>query len=291
MKHKLECREITKKYGTKTVLDGVTLTLEPHRIYGLIGRNGAGKTTLLGILSGQNGANGGEAMLDGQPVYDNQAALDEICFARELNTTVMFGRDTRKVKQLLLAARMLFPYWDEDYAKTLIEAFELDINKRVAGQSKGMLSALTIVIALASKSPITFLDEPVAGLDVFMREKFYKLLLDEYMNSERTFVVSTHIIDEAANVLEDVIMLDGGKILRQENTDELLSRHRMVSGLAEEIDKFCEGRKVVHSETQGRSKTVCVEIDDMAAFKADAAAYDFDISKASLQKLFMQLLG
>ena len=289
--NKLVCSNLTKSYGSKRVIDGVSLTLEPHRIYGLIGRNGAGKTTLLGLISGQNYPDSGDVTLDGEPVKDNQELLDQICFSRELSQILLFGRDTRKVKQLLKTAELILPYWDNEYAKRLIGEFELDEGKRIANLSKGMLSAVTIIIALASKSPITFLDEPVAGLDVFMRDKFYRLLLKEYTESERTFVVSTHIIDEAANVLEDVIIIDSGKILLTENTDELLSRHRIVSGRTDDIDEFIKGYKVTHSESHGKSKTVCVEFDDYDKFKADVSTYDFDVSKASLQKLFMNLLG
>ncbi len=289
--NKLVCNSLTKTYGAKKVIDGVSLTLEPHRIYGLIGRNGAGKTTLLGLISGQNYPDSGDVTLDGEPVKDNQELLDQICFSRELSQILLFGRDTRKVKQLLKTAELILPYWDNEYAKRLIGEFELDEGKRIANLSKGMLSAVTIIIALASKSPITFLDEPVAGLDVFMRDKFYRLLLEEYTESERTFVVSTHIIDEAANVLEDVIIIDSGKILLTENTDELLSRHRIVSGRTDDIDEFIKGYKVTHSESHGKSKTVCVEFDDYDKFKADVSTYDFDVSKASLQKLFMNLLG
>ena len=289
--NKLVCSNLTKTYGAKKVIDGVSLTLEPHRIYGLIGRNGAGKTTLLGLISGQNYPDSGDVTLDGEPVKDNQELLDQICFSRELSQILLFGRDTRKVKQLLKTAELILPYWDNEYAKRLIGEFELDEGKRIANLSKGMLSAVTIIIALASKSPITFLDEPVAGLDVFMRDKFYRLLLKEYTESERTFVVSTHIIDEAANVLEDVIIIDSGKILLTENTDELLSRHRIVSGRTDDIDEFIKGYKVTHSEFHGKSKTVCVEFDDYNKFKADVSTYDFDVSKASLQKLFMNLLG
>ena len=289
--NKLVCSNLTKTYGAKKVIDGVSLTLEPHRIYGLIGRNGAGKTTLLGLISGQNYPDSGDVTLDGKPVKDNQELLDQICFSRELSQILLFGRDTRKVKQLLKTAELILPYWDNEYAKRLIGEFELDEGKRIANLSKGMLSAVTIIIALASKSPITFLDEPVAGLDVFMRDKFYRLLLKEYTESERTFVVSTHIIDEAANVLEDVIIIDSGKILLTENTDELLSRHRIVSGRTDDIDEFIKGYKVTHSESHGKSKTVCVEFDDYDKFKADVSTYDFDVSKASLQKLFMNLLG
>ena len=289
--NKLVCSNLTKTYGSKKVIDSVSLTLEPHRIYGLIGRNGAGKTTLLGLISGQNYPDSGDVTLDGEPVKDNQELLDQICFSRELSQILLFGRDTRKVKQLLKTAELILPYWDNEYAKQLIGEFELDEGKRIANLSKGMLSAVTIIIALASKSPITFLDEPVAGLDVFMRDKFYRLLLEEYTESERTFVVSTHIIDEAANVLEDVIIIDSGKILLTENTDELLSRHRIVSGRTDDIDEFIKGYKVTHSEFHGKSKTVCVEFDDYNKFKADVSRYDFDVSKASLQKLFMNLLG
>ena len=289
--NKLVCNSLTKSYGAKKVIDGVSLTLEPHRIYGLIGRNGAGKTTLLGLISGQNYPDSGDVTLDEKPIKDNQELLDQICFSRELSQILLFGRDTRKVKQLLKTAELILPYWDNEYAKRLIGEFELDEGKRIANLSKGMLSAVTIIIALASKSPITFLDEPVAGLDVFMRDKFYRLLLEEYTESERTFVVSTHIIDEAANVLEDVIIIDSGKILLTENTDELLSRHRIVSGRTDDIDEFIKGYKVTHSEFHGKSKTVCVEFDDYNKFKADVSRYDFDVSKASLQKLFMNLLG
>ena len=289
--NKLVCNSLTKSYGAKKVIDGVSLTLEPHRIYGLIGRNGAGKTTLLGLISGQNYPDSGDVTLDEKPIKDNQELLDQICFSRELSQILLFGRDTRKVKQLLKTAELILPYWDNEYAKRLIGEFELDEGKRIANLSKGMLSAVTIIIALASKSPITFLDEPVAGLDVFMRDKFYRLLLEEYTESERTFVVSTHIIDEAANVLEDVIIIESGKILLTENTDELLSRHRIVSGRTDDIDEFIKGYKVTHSESHGKSKTVCVEFDDYDKFKADVSKYDFDVSKASLQKLFMNLLG
>lgn len=289
--NKLVCSNLTKSYGAKKVIDGVSLTLEPHRIYGLIGRNGAGKTTLLGLISGQNYPDSGDVTLDEKPIKDNQELLDQICFSRELSQILLFGRDTRKVKQLLKTAELILPYWDNEYAKQLIGEFELDEGKRIANLSKGMLSAVTIIIALASKSPITFLDEPVAGLDVFMRDKFYRLLLKEYTESERTFVVSTHIIDEAANMLEDVIIIESGKILLTENTDELLSRHRIVSGRADDIDEFCKSYKVTHSEFHGKSKTVCVEFDDYDIFKADVSTYDFDVSKASLQKLFMNLLG
>ncbi len=286
----LSCENLTKKYGKKTALTDVTLTIEPHRIYGLVGRNGAGKTTLLSLLSAQSKETGGTVTYGGEKIWENQNALNEICFSREINTSILFGSDNRKISTLLKIAAFMFPYWDKDYAAQLIEEFKLNTKERLTKQSKGMLSAVTIIIALASKAPMTFLDEPVAGLDVFMRDRFYKLLLEEYTRTERTFIVSTHIIDEAANMLEDVIILDEGRVLLSENTEELLSRYRIVSGKDSEIDEFCKGFKIVHSESLGRQKSVCIEIKDRQAFEATVEKYDFDVTKAGLQKLFIELL-
>lgn len=286
----LVCNNVTKVFKTKEALKGVSFELLPHKIYGLIGRNGAGKTTLLGIISGQNRLTAGEVSYGGESVWENQNALNEICFSREINTTILYGSDTRKIKEIFKIAEILLPYWDKDYAAKLVAEFNLDIKQRINKLSKGMLSGVTIILALASKAPMTFLDEPVAGLDVFMREKFYKLLLEEFLSTERTFVVSTHIIDEAANILEDVIIVEDGKIIKNENTEELLSRHRLVSGKDSDIDEFCKNYTVVHSESLGRSKTVCIEIPNVSAFEKDVQKYDFDVTQASLQKLFTQLL-
>ncbi|MEG0090857.1 MAG: ABC transporter ATP-binding protein [Oscillospiraceae bacterium] len=286
----LICKDITKSYSKKPVLTGVTFTLEPHKVYGLFGRNGIGKTTLLGIISGQNPSDGGGVTVDSESVWQNQRALDEICFSREINPITLFGQDARKVKEVLKLAQSLFKYWDNDYAGRLIAEFNLEPKSRISKLSKGMLSALTIVIALASKAPMTFIDEPVAGLDVFMRDKFYKLLAEEYANTQRTFVISTHIIDEVSGIVEDVIILKDGGVLKNESLEGLLGHYRIVSGKDSDIDEFSKGYKVVHSESLLKNKTICVEVDSLEAFKTDVQKYNFDVSQASLQKLLMQLL-
>ena len=135
--NKLVCNSLTKSYGSKKVIDGVSLTLEPHRIYGLIGRNGAGKTTLLGLISGQNYPDSGDVTLDGEPVKDNQELLDQICFSRELSQILLFGRDTRQVTQLLKTAELIHPYWDNEYAQPHIGMFELAEGKRTGAPSAG----------------------------------------------------------------------------------------------------------------------------------------------------------
>ena len=147
---------------------------------------------------------------------------------------------------------------------------------------------VTIVVALASKAEFTFLDEPVAGLDVVARERFYELLLEEFTETGRTFVVSTHIIEEAAEVLEEVIIVDHGKILLKENTQDLLDRSFHISGHEDEVDRAIEGMEVHHEEHLGRSKGVTVLLKPGQKI---TEGYDVSIQKLSLQKVFVALCG
>ena len=205
------CEHITKVYGGREVLKDVSLTLEPGKIYGLIGRNGAGKTTLLSILTAQNPAAKGTVSVDGEPVWENRKALEKLCFSRELNVGAESGIAAIKVKEYLRIAATYYAGWDKEMEQRLVALFELDRKKKLGKLSKGMLSMVTIIVAMCSKAPYTLLDEPVAGLDVVAREQFYKLLLEEYAATGRTFLISTHVIEEAADVLEEVIILHEGR--------------------------------------------------------------------------------
>lgn len=284
--NKLVGKGITKKYGSTEVLHGIDLELEPGKIYGLIGRNGAGKTTLLSVLTAQNPATEGTVTLGDQTVWENPAALSHLCFSRELNQVSGSNANAMKVKEYLKLAEIFFPGWDKEMARNLVKEFGLDVKKRISKLSKGMLSMVTIVVALASKAEFTFLDEPVAGLDVVAREKFYSLLLEEFSQTGRTFVVSTHIIEEAADVFEEVIIVDQGRILLKENTQELLERSYHISGHQEEVDAATESLTVHHVEKLGRSKGVTVLLQPGQEIPAQ---YDISVQKISLQKVFVAL--
>ena len=156
----LRSKGIVKKYGKQEVLHNIDLTLEPGKIYGLIGRNGAGKTTLLSILSAQNPATSGEIYLGEEPVWENPVALRHIFFSREISPNGTGDSSGLKVKDYLDMAEAYLPKWDKKMAEELVDLFQLDKKKKTLKLSKGMLSMLSIVLALASKADFTFLDEP-----------------------------------------------------------------------------------------------------------------------------------
>ena len=274
-------KNIVKRYGKDTVLKNVDINIETGKIYGLIGRNGAGKTTLLSILTAQNPATEGTVTLDGEPVWENEKALSRICYSREISQVTMFGPNTYKVKDYLSTAKAFYVNWDEEYAKELVKLFNIDVKKRINKLSKGMLSAVTIIIALASKADITILDEPVAGLDVVAREQFYKLIIEEYAATGRTFIISTHIIEEASSLFEEVIMIDDGQIVIKENTEDLLARAYRVSGEETLVDAAVKDLKVYHPESIGRNKVVTVLADE----PIDGFPEDVMVESVSLQNL------
>ncbi len=285
---KLVCKGVSKKYKDKLAVKNVDLTLESGKIYGLIGRNGAGKSTLLSLMSAQAPLTAGSVEIDGEPVWENQKSLNRICFSRELNVSGNNGIAGMKIKDYLKMAALYYPAWDAELAARLVDAFEIDIKKQIMKANKGMLSAVTITIALASKAEFTFLDEPVAGLDVIAREYFYKELLSEFSESGRCFVISTHIIEEAANVFEDVIILRNGEIIANENTQELIDRCKYVSGLEEAVNKATSGVETHHAEMIGRAKTVAAILRGGEHIEENE---DVTVKPMSLQNIFVALCG
>ena len=284
----LQAEGLCKTYGNVTALDHVNLTLEPGHIYGLIGRNGAGKTTLLAALTAQLPVEEGRVTYGGEPVWENEKALADLCFSRELSGKLGANVNSLRVKEYLKAGRMFYPHWDEEYAHRLTKQFSLNEKKRINALSKGMMSALTIVLALASRAPITMMDEPVAGLDIVAREDFYRLLLEDYAATGRTFVISTHILEEAATVFERVLILKEGRLIEDCDADELLARFCAVSGREDVVDAACTGYEVLHTETLGRQKccTVRATADNILA-----RGLDVDCTALSLQKVFVALCG
>lgn len=282
------CSQITKTYGNKNAVDHIDLTIEKGKIYGMIGRNGAGKTTLLSMMANHVAPSSGTVTWNGQNVWENQEALNHICFAREIVANGTNGVSNLKVRDYLQAASFFFPNWDKELANDLVKKFELDTKKKLSKLSKGMLSMVTIIVALASKADFTFMDEPVAGLDVVARDYFYRVLLDEYMESGRTFIVSTHIIEEASDIFEEVIMINQGKLLLKENTQELLERAYQISGLAETVDQAVEGLKCYHPEKIGRSKSVVVVLEPGQKLDKNP---ELTIVPVNLQNLFVAMCG
>jgi ABC-2 type transport system ATP-binding protein len=238
---KIEVRNLTKKYGDKLALDSVSFTLEEPKIYGLLGRNGAGKTTFMEILAGQIIATSGEVLINEENPFDNQKLTESICLIKEGNN---FKKDLT-IKNILKISSFFYPSWDDELALDLVREYNLDLKAKVKELSKGMESALGIIVGLASKAPITVFDEPYIGLDAAARKKFYEILLREYEESPRTIIFSTHLIDEVSLMFEEVLILQDGKLVLQEDAEILRNSAYAVSGSIQQVERFIENKEVI----------------------------------------------
>jgi ABC-2 type transport system ATP-binding protein len=165
--------------------------------------------------------------------------LSRVCFVRE---SQKYPDDAAPI-HALRAARLFFPNWDQQLADRLADEFQLPMKRRIKKLSRGQLSAVGVIIGLASRAEITFFDEPYLGLDAVARQIFYDRLLEDYVEHPRTIILSSHLIDEVANLIERVIVIDDGRILLDEDTDAVRGRASTVVGDAAAVDAWTAGRR------------------------------------------------
>lgn len=188
----IQVQAVQQAFRGQTVLDNLNLTIKPNTIYGLLGRNGAGKSTLLNIISNRIFADSGTVTMDNESMCDNDRTLGKVYLMSEVN---LYSERSR-VKQLFKTTALLYGDFNDTYAKKLAQTFGLDLNARFGKLSTGYRTIFKLIIALCVPAEYIFLDEPVLGLDANHREIFYQELIETYSDHPRTFVISTHLIEE-----------------------------------------------------------------------------------------------
>ncbi|MCD5322344.1 MULTISPECIES: ABC transporter ATP-binding protein [Pontibacillus] len=247
----VDFQNVTKKFGSTTALDGVTVQFEENKIYGLLGKNGAGKTTLMQLLAGHILPTSGDVRIGGDSPFNNRDVLRNLCL---INESSNFKRRL-KVKDVLKVAAMFYPSWSHETADRLLQTFSLRTNQSTKGLSKGMESALGIIIGLASRAKVTIFDEPYIGLDASARYMFYDVLLEEYEEYPRTIILSTHLIDEVSQLFEEVIVLKDGRVLLQQPAENMVQKSIKVSGKSSVVDEFAKGKQVIEEKSMMGMKT------------------------------------
>ena len=273
----VQTRSLTKHFRDVAAIDGVDLDLDEGRVHGLLGRNGAGKTTLMKLLTGQVFATSGQMRVLGEDPVENASVLARTCFIQESQKYP----DGFRPRDVLRIAEGLYPAWDRELARELIGEFRLPEKRPIAKLSRGQLSAVGIILGLASRAPVTFFDEPYLGLDAVARRLFFDRLLADFAEHPRTVILSTHHIDEVSNLLEHVVLLDGGRVVIDAEAEELQAAAIEVSGPAEEVREFVGDADLLHLQEIGALATAAVHADRGRAERARAAG--LQVAPVSLQ--------
>lgn len=222
----VELRRVTRRFGNKTALDDLSLSVPRGGVFGLIGGNGAGKTTLIKHVLGLLKAQSGTVQVFGlDPVQNPVGTLGRIGYLSEDRDLPNWMR----VGELMRYTQAFFPNWDEAYAEELREAFDLDGNAKVKELSRGQRARAGLLVALAHRPELLILDEPSSGLDPVVRRDILGAIIRTIADEGRTVLFSSHLLDEVERVADRVAIIHQGRIVLTATMDEIKDTHRRVT--------------------------------------------------------------
>lgn len=282
---KIEMKHVNKRlrFSKRHILSDINLTFQENEIYGLFGENGAGKSTLMELIADYNFRTSGTILYDGKDVHENATALNEIYYMNQLD---MYPKYIR-IKTILHTVSNMYADYDIDLQQQLIAAFKLDVEQVFNRLSTGYKSIVKMILALCVPCQFIFLDEPTLGLDARNREIFYQALIETYSERPRTFVISTHIVEEIDNIISQFILIENGKIVMQSSVEHLQSESYSISGPAEDVNTFLQDVRVLEQEQLGRYKTVHF----IGTLPNRSIPDTIDVAHMKLQKLLVYLMN
>lgn len=278
---KIIVKELIKQYKGKQVLKGLNFEMNGPAIIGFLGHNGAGKTTFLNTLAGLVAPSQGGIEVNGQDAFDNRQVMQDICFIAETGNF----QEHMTIAQVLKGNQYFYPNWNQELAEHLMVEFSLNSKDKVKSLSKGMASALGIITGLASQAPITVFDEPYIGLDAAGRNLFYDMLIEQYTEHPRLIILSTHLIDEASNLFDEVIILQDGELIVQKPYHELQQTVVTVKGKREEVEQYAVGHHIIHEHSFLNEKTIVM----MRSHEQNIISPAIKVETLKLQELMILL--
>jgi ABC-2 type transport system ATP-binding protein len=234
----IEVTELTRRFGSTTALDSVSLSMPRGAVYGLVGANGAGKTTLIKHILGLLRAESGSVRVFGlDPVADPVGVLSRIGYLSEENDLPGWMR----IDELIRYSRAFYPAWDDDYAEELSQSFELDPAAKIKTLSKGQKARAGLLIALSYRPELLVLDEPSSGLDPIVRRDILGAIIRTIADEGRTVLFSSHLLEEVEQVADHVTMINKGSIVLSAPLEEIRETHR-VDGRILSLDEIFVAR-------------------------------------------------
>jgi len=282
----VEVTGVHRAYGSTAALAGVSTTVREGAICGLLGRNGAGKTTLLSVIAGQERPSSGTVRTFGRDPVESVEVLSRTSFVRDSQR----WPDDFRIGHVLSVAPAFHAGWDPALARDLVADLRVPTRTPIKKMSRGQASSVAIVLGLASRAPLTIFDEPYLGLDATARQIFYDRLLVDYAEHPRTVLLSTHLVDESESLLEQVVVLDEGRVVLDTDVDTARASAWTAAGAASAVDRVVGSRRVLARHTLGglASVTVAGAPDDVVRREARAAGVE--LGSVSLQQ-FVAALG
>ena len=210
----LECKDLSKRFGKIRALEGINLSVEPGRVVGLLGPNGSGKTTLIKLANGLLTPSEGEILIDGKAPGKESKALVSYLSDKE------YLPDWMSAEQLMDFFEDFYADFDRERAKEMLTRLGIDGSMRIKQMSKGTREKVQLILVMSRQAKLYLLDEPIGGVDPATRDYILDTIIRNY-NPEAAVVISTHLIADVEQVLDEVIFIQNGQILLQSSVDSI----------------------------------------------------------------------
>jgi ABC-2 type transport system ATP-binding protein len=281
----LYCSSLSKNYNTNRVLNNINLTIEENKIVGLIGRNGVGKTTLLKICAGHLLPTKGEVKVYDEFVFNNLKVLSNLVF---IGNEMPYDK-FMKLSDIMQLGKDFYENWDQTVADEILKQFDLKGSLKYGDLSTGMKTQFNIVMGLSTRAKLTIFDEPTQGLDIAVRKKLYELILNEYMEFPRTIVLSSHLLSEIENILEEVVFMNKGEVLLHKSIEEMQAYAMYLSGKKDNVLDFIQNKNIIHIEDFGSSVKAVIKNDLKEKEISSLCEKGVTVSKVPLEDIFVYL--
>ena len=227
----LECKNLSKSYGKKTALNHISLSLDGGHIIGLLGPNGSGKTTLIKLINGLLTSNEGELYINQPPVGVESKQI--VSYLPDHN----FLNMGMKVREIIRLYQDFYEDFDPNRAYDMLSKLQIDPNDKLKSMSKGTKEKVQLILIMSRRAKLYVLDEPIAGVDPAARDYILDIILSNY-EEDATILISTHLIADIENILDQVIFIKNGQIVLDAYVDNIREEQgKSVDSLFREVFK------------------------------------------------------
>ena len=287
----IQIQTLTKRFDGADALRELSMQIPLGSVCGLVGPNGAGKSTLLRCISGVYRPDGGQVLLQGQPVWENPAVKGRRAYLPD----ELYYFVSSSLRDLTRFYQGFYPRFDRELFRRLGQVFPIDPDQPIRRLSKGMQKQAFFWLALSLRPEVLLLDEPVDGLDPVMRRQLWSLILSQVEQHGTTVVISSHNLRELEDVCDRVGILDRGKLLLERSLNELQAgfiKLQLVfrDGAPAELPPELP---VLHHSVTGKIHTYILRTGQEQAAQAVQALVPifYDILPLTLEEIFIYELG
>lgn len=287
----IKAENIDKYLGGVKILDNINLEVKKGSIYGLIGPNGAGKTTLIKCLVGIYTPEKGSAIITGENIIENTKVKSRLGYVSDYQ----YFYPNFKIGEIKEFYKNTYPMWNEERYQNLKKLFKLDENKKIRHLSKGMKTQVSLLLNLSIMPNVLILDEPTSGLDPVIKREVLNLLVEEVSMNETTILISTHNLGELERICDHIGIIYNGKILAEENIDELKTKVRKIQVAFKDSipEEIANHKDILSIENKGKVYQIITKdnIDDFIELIKKHNPILLETIDMSLEEIFIYKMG